>query len=56
VPRRIRGRKWGAWSKWLQSAHQALLAILAAVITAIGDRLRSERRANESARDMTRGA
>ena len=27
-------REWGAWSKWLRSAHQALLAILAAVITA----------------------
>ena len=27
-------REWGAWSKWLRSAHQALLAILAVVISA----------------------
>ena len=48
-------REWGAWSKWLRFAHQALLAIRAAVITAARDRLRSKRRADESARDTIRG-
>lgn len=47
-------REWGAWSKWLQSAHQALLAILAAVIGAVRKLLDRSSWVDESDRATTR--
>ena len=46
-------REWGAWSKWLQSAHHALLAILAVVIDAVRKLLDRSSWVDESDRATT---
>jgi hypothetical protein len=48
-------REWGAWSKWLQSAHPALLAILAVVISAARNLVDRSSKIDETERATIRG-